>query len=290
MRFHLGRAVAVEITGRDVTRIRAAEDAGRRLTAQLEGLVAGSPDGICLIDDQDRVAVINDMACTLLELAMAPAELVGQSPDVVLSGLRRLLADPSAGIARLREVGEQDEPHRFIPLECADGRRISADYVPLKDGGRLWLFRDITQFKLAEQEQREFLATMSHEIKTPLSGIAGAAELLQTARSGGARARAGRGDRRRRAGAQRAAARRARRLACRGAQRGHRHRRLRPAPAADLDRRRAAPEPARARRSSCAWTSTPPCRTRCTATPPASARSCSTSRATRSSTPIAASR
>ena len=53
--------------------------------------------------------------------------------------------------------------------------------MPLgEDGaaGRLWLFRDITRFKLVEEEQREFLATMSHEIKTPLSGIAGAAELL----------------------------------------------------------------------------------------------------------------
>ena len=49
-------------------------------------------------------------------------------------------------------------------------------------GGRLWTFRDITQFKLMEEEQRGFLATMSHEIKTPLSGIAGAAELLRGAR------------------------------------------------------------------------------------------------------------
>ena len=67
-----------------------------------------------------------------------------------------------------------------------------------------------------EEEQREFLATMSHEIKTPLSGIAGAAELLRDAALRPARARAGRGDRRRRAGARRAAARRARRVARRG--------------------------------------------------------------------------
>jgi signal transduction histidine kinase len=69
---------------------------------------------------------------------------------------------------------------RFLFFECRDGRRLSCDYVPL-DGGRLWLFRDVTRFKLMEDEQREFLATMSHEIKTPLSGIAGAAELLREA-------------------------------------------------------------------------------------------------------------
>jgi CheY-like chemotaxis protein/two-component sensor histidine kinase len=66
---------------------------------------------------------------------------------------------------------------RFDQFDCADGRRIGFDYVPL-ESGRLWGFRDITQFKLQDEEQAEFLATMSHEIKTPLSGIAGAAELL----------------------------------------------------------------------------------------------------------------
>ncbi len=135
MRFHLGRATAVEITGRDVTRTRAAEESGRRLTAQLEGLVAGSPDGICLIDEDNRIAVINDMACTLLDTGMSPADLLGQSPSVLESGMRRVLADPSAGIARVRELGASDQPERFIALECADGRRMSLDYVPLRSAG-----------------------------------------------------------------------------------------------------------------------------------------------------------
>ena len=69
---------------------------------------------------------------------------------------------------------------RFDQFDCADGRRIGFDHVPL-EAGRLWGFRDITQFKLQDEEQAEFLATMSHEIKTPLSGIAGAAELLISA-------------------------------------------------------------------------------------------------------------
>ena len=67
---------------------------------------------------------------------------------------------------------------RFDQFDCADGRRIGFDHVPLEARAGLWGFRDITQFKLQDEEQAEFLATMSHEIKTPLSGIAGAAELL----------------------------------------------------------------------------------------------------------------
>ena len=51
LRFHNGKAVAVEITGRDVTRTRAAEDMGRKLSSQLEALVAGAPDGIMMVDE-----------------------------------------------------------------------------------------------------------------------------------------------------------------------------------------------------------------------------------------------
>jgi len=105
LRFHNGKAVAVEITGRDVTRTRAAEDMGRKLSSQLEALVAGAPDGILMVE-HDRIAVINEQACSLLELAMSPEELVGQGQEPILKSLRRLLAEPESAIAQLGAIAE----------------------------------------------------------------------------------------------------------------------------------------------------------------------------------------
>ncbi len=184
LRFRAGSAIAVEIIGRDVTRTRAAEDEGRRLASQLKALVAGAPYGILMLDQFRRIAVVNEYACSLLELTERPDELVGKESNAVVPGLQRLLEDPAEALVKLREMADLGTTARFVTFECADGRRVSVDHVPLGDNGsagRLWTFRDITPFKLAEQEQREFLATMSHEIKTPLSGIAGAAELLCSA-------------------------------------------------------------------------------------------------------------
>jgi PAS domain S-box-containing protein len=178
LRFRGGKAIAIEITGRDITRTRAAEDRGNRLSTQLQALVAGAPDGILMLDGEGKIAVANDQACSLLELATSAEELVGQGTDVVTNAMRRLLANPEVAIGQVRDIAQRGEAKRFVAFECNDGRRIGFDFVPFDDGGRLWTFRDITHFKLVEEEQRGFLATMSHEIKTPLSGIAGAAELL----------------------------------------------------------------------------------------------------------------
>jgi PAS domain S-box-containing protein len=181
LRFRSGTAIAVEIVGRDVTRTRAAEDAGRRLGEQLKALVAGAPYGILMVDQSGQIAVVNEQACSLLDLAERPDELIGRDTNVILTAMERLVAVPERDVARLREIARTGETVRFVSVDCADGRRISYDHVPLGDDGatgRLWSFRDITQFKLQTEEQQQFLATMSHEIKTPLSGIAGAAELL----------------------------------------------------------------------------------------------------------------
>ncbi len=72
LRFRAGAAIAVEITGRDVTRTRAAEDEGRRLSGQLEAVIAGAPDGIVMVDEHGRIAVVNEQACELLD-ARVPA-------------------------------------------------------------------------------------------------------------------------------------------------------------------------------------------------------------------------
>ena len=152
LRFRGGTAIAVEITGRDVTRTRAAEDEGRRLVLAARGArrrrARRHHHGRRARPDRghQRAGVLAARARD------APGGADRPGPERMFASLRRLLADPRPAIARLREIAERGETVRFVFFECADGRRVSFDHVPLGDdgaAGRLWMFRDITQFKLA---------------------------------------------------------------------------------------------------------------------------------------------
>ena len=181
-------AIAVEITGRDVTRTRAAEDEGRRLSSQLEALVAGAPDGIVMARRGragSRSSTSRRARCW--SSRSAPRSSSAPRSPRCCPACDRLLAEPEAG-DRAAARDRRRPASRCASTTSMRGR--APDRLrPRPARGRAGCGCSATSRSSSsmEEEQREFLATMSHEIKTPLSGIAGAAELLIDA---GAAARA----------------------------------------------------------------------------------------------------
>ena len=69
-----------------------------------------------------------------------------------------------------------------VELRLADGRVLSIQVIAYGDAQRLVLSRDITRFERMERMRREFVANVSHEMRTPLTVISG---FLETMREGG---------------------------------------------------------------------------------------------------------
>jgi two-component system, OmpR family, phosphate regulon sensor histidine kinase PhoR len=129
---------------------------------------------------------------TLLE-ALSDGVLAADKRGVVIStnaAARRLLGyDDSETLPPLGELFH-DRAHRALMREVLTGavvegreldlgdRTVVVSARPLEDGGTLLVLSDVTDLRRLETIRRDFVANVSHELKTPLTAIAGYAETL----------------------------------------------------------------------------------------------------------------
>jgi two-component system phosphate regulon sensor histidine kinase PhoR len=64
-----------------------------------------------------------------------------------------------------------------IPL--SDGRTLYATLTPIPDVGRAVIMQDITHLKELDQMKTEFVSTVSHDLRSPLTSILGYAQMLK---------------------------------------------------------------------------------------------------------------
>jgi len=66
-------------------------------------------------------------------------------------------------------------------LEWPDHRTLTAIITPIEDGGCVVVLQDVTHFKDLERVKNEFISTASHDLKNPISAIAGFSDLIPKA-------------------------------------------------------------------------------------------------------------
>jgi signal transduction histidine kinase len=114
--------------------------------------------------------------------------------DALVTIVGPRLANPArAGLIReLVRLATTERQSRSGRIAFADGRHFQFAAVPLPDGNALFTLLDITDSRRAEQALRDravaleegdrvksaFIATMSYELRTPLTSIGGFAEML----------------------------------------------------------------------------------------------------------------
>lgn len=137
----------------------------RREQAEIAALVESMVEGVIAADERGRIVTANPAARRLL----------GYDPLDTLPDLAELFRAKAA-----REVvdavlaGTQVE-NREVEL---DGRSVLLNARPLPAGGAVLVIHDLTELRRLEAVRRDFVANVSHELKTPLTSISGYAETL----------------------------------------------------------------------------------------------------------------
>ena len=141
----------------------------KKRTDQFAQITASMNEGLVLLDNRGCILSINPAA---IEIFGAEPSCVGQN---FLSVDRS--HDMSVAIqAALKDGHSEIHAGRKGFIYQFDISRIAADG---ETAGVVILAFDITEKETAEQNRREFTANVSHELKTPLQGIIGSAELIE---------------------------------------------------------------------------------------------------------------
>ena len=137
----------------------------RREQAETAALVESMVEGVIAADGRGRTVTANGAARRLLGYG-----LVEELPD--LQELFRVKA-----AREVVEVVLQGQAVQDRELEI-DGRAILMNARPLPSGGAVLVIHDLTEIRRLEAVRRDFVANVSHELKTPLTSISGYAETL----------------------------------------------------------------------------------------------------------------
>ena len=146
--------------------------------ARPAALLDGLPEPVLLVGDDNRIRIANPAATELLgpRLEGQGALLVIRQPEAVQALQRAAAADPGqrfeARVTHNSPAGETTYrmvAHRLSPDD--DGAGTGA--------GVLVSFLDISHVEEAEQMRRDFVANVSHELRSPLTVLSGFIETLQ---------------------------------------------------------------------------------------------------------------
>ncbi|HUH96244.1 MAG TPA: ATP-binding protein [Anaerolineales bacterium] len=132
---------------------------------KLEAIMANIEDGVIVLDQEHKILFMNQIARQTFDIAAA---VVGQPVLQVIQN-----PDLQAFLLRSRE-----NPVKYHELNFDDGRVLNAQQTSIPDIGTAITIHDITYLKKLDQIKSDFVHTVSHDLRSPLTAVLGYAELV----------------------------------------------------------------------------------------------------------------
>lgn len=162
-----------------ISQLRALEETQKarllRLNRATDKVLENIADAIALITPEGQVEISSHVAVAVFGLEVNTSVHDVQSPWIAMLYKQAMADDDLVALPNGQEtiqVFVEGDEHFFYPAAAS---------IHDEDGavsGVLLIIRDITQIRLHEELKRDAIATVSHQLKTPLTGIRMALHML----------------------------------------------------------------------------------------------------------------
>jgi two-component system NtrC family sensor kinase len=134
--------------------------------SKLDITINNIQDGVILLDKENKIILLNPAAKNIFGLGLGD-----------LTGKPVLEAITHHDFATLLN-SISDNPLKFHEIIFEDGRVFNSQYTPISEVGVVITLEDITHLKMLDRLKSDFIHTISHDLRSPLTAIMGYIELL----------------------------------------------------------------------------------------------------------------
>jgi two-component system, OmpR family, phosphate regulon sensor histidine kinase PhoR len=137
--------------------------------SKLETILTCIQDGVIVVDTNQRLVLVNTSARQAFNLDEVPLDGKPFNEVFVQSDLQELIDTSGKSLSNRVEF--------VLP----DGRVFVALLTPIPEVGTVIILHDITYLKKLDRIKNDFVSTVSHDLRSPLTAVLGYVELIERA-------------------------------------------------------------------------------------------------------------
>lgn len=135
--------------------------------SKLDVTINNIQDGVILLDEDNKIILLNPAVRKIFGLGLG--DLIGKPVLEVITH--------NDFTALLTSI-QQDNPLKTQEVVFEDGRVFNYQYTPIPEIGSVITLEDISHLKMLDRLKSDFIHTISHDLRSPLTAIMGYIELL----------------------------------------------------------------------------------------------------------------